>query len=216
MMPSAVRPPIVAVWLVDLFIPNEQAESIPGDLLEEFSDLALTSGGAAARQWYWRQSLKTIAHLIGTGFRTAPLLTAGSALGGYLLGWPVYWCTEKAVNAVLHKYQVYAHVDAYVFWLIYAILVELLIEPMLVGFIVALVAKGREMIATMTLGLLCSVLSGIALIQAIKYFGWATPNTSAIFQPLIVGTFVSPVLIVIGGGIARKIRLATARRPSAG
>jgi len=37
---SSVQPPRVAVWLLDLFTPSEQTESIPGDLLEEFSDVA--------------------------------------------------------------------------------------------------------------------------------------------------------------------------------
>jgi len=48
-MPQApfVQPPRIAAWSVDLFIPNQQAESIPGELLEEFSDLASKSGLAA-------------------------------------------------------------------------------------------------------------------------------------------------------------------------
>jgi hypothetical protein len=72
--PSFVQPPRFAVWLVNLFTPYEQAESIPGDLLEEFSELALKSDGAFARRWYWRQSVKTIGHLIGCGFRSVPWL----------------------------------------------------------------------------------------------------------------------------------------------
>lgn len=63
---SFVQPPRIAAWLVDLFTPVKQAESIPGDLLEEFLDLTSKLGVARARRWYWRQSLKTIAHLIGT------------------------------------------------------------------------------------------------------------------------------------------------------
>jgi len=150
-------PPRIAAWLVDLFTPYEQAESIPGDLLEEFSELASKSGVATARRWYWRQSVKTIVQLIGVGFRVAPWLITGTVVGGYLLGWAVYFLTQKAVVAILYKYQVYAHIDAYVFWLIYGVLVELLIEPFFVGCIVALTAKGREMVATMTLGLIVSV-----------------------------------------------------------
>src|SRR5579863_8313070 len=55
-----IQPPRTAGWFVDLFIPNEQAESIPGELLEECSDLASKSGFASARRWYCRQSAKTI------------------------------------------------------------------------------------------------------------------------------------------------------------
>jgi hypothetical protein len=209
---SVTQPPRLAVWLVNLFTPFEQSESIPGDLLEEFSDLSSKSGVPSARRWYWRQSAKTVAQLIRSGFRVAPWLTAGATVGGYLLGWALYYLSEKAVIAVLYKYQVYAHVDPYVFWLIYAVLVERLLEPMLVGFVVARVAKGREMIATTTLGLLCGGISGVFLIRAVNYFGWDTPNVSVITQPLILSTFVSPVLLVIGGVIARRSKLA--RRPS--
>jgi hypothetical protein len=78
-----VRPRRIAGWFVDLFIPNEQAGSIPGELLEEFSNVASKSGLASARRWYWRQSAKTI--LIGTGFREASWLMIGTVLGGFLL-----------------------------------------------------------------------------------------------------------------------------------
>jgi hypothetical protein len=41
---SCTRPPRIAVWLVDLFIPTEKAESIPGDMLEEFTTFVSRSG----------------------------------------------------------------------------------------------------------------------------------------------------------------------------
>src|SRR5215813_3365658 len=52
------HPPRLATWLVDLFASAEQAESILGDLAEEFSDIASTSGVLSARRWYWRESPK--------------------------------------------------------------------------------------------------------------------------------------------------------------
>jgi hypothetical protein len=63
---SLAQPPFVAVWLLELFTPEEQAESIVGDLLEEFSGFAAKPGVAFARRWYWRQSTKTVVRLIGT------------------------------------------------------------------------------------------------------------------------------------------------------
>ena len=54
-----------------------------------------------------RQSVKTVAHLIATGFLVAPWLMAGTVVGGWLLGWAAYWFTQKAVVAVLDKYQVH-------------------------------------------------------------------------------------------------------------
>jgi len=81
--PDLVRPPRLATWLVNLFASTEE-ESILGDLLEEYSDLASKSGVAFARRWYWRQTMKTIAHLADTGFRVAPWSTAAAVAGGFL------------------------------------------------------------------------------------------------------------------------------------
>ncbi len=78
MRSSNVRPPAVAVWLIDLLIPEIQNESIKGDLLEEFSDLAAKFGESAARSWYWRHSRKTVACLM---FRT-PWVVALALLSG--------------------------------------------------------------------------------------------------------------------------------------
>ncbi|PYU25301.1 MAG: hypothetical protein DMG30_05885 [Acidobacteria bacterium] len=44
-----VRPARIAIWLVKLFASAEE-ESILGDLLEEYSNLALKSGVAFARR----------------------------------------------------------------------------------------------------------------------------------------------------------------------
>jgi hypothetical protein len=206
-----IRPPRMAAWLVDLFTPTGQTESIPGDLLEEFSELASKSCAASARRWYWRQSVKTVAHLIATGFVVTPWLIAGTVVGGWLLGWAAYWVTEKAVVAVHYRYQVCAHIGAYDFWLLYGVLIERLIEPFVIGCIVAVAAKGREMIVTMTLGFLIAGWSGLVLGHYRQY--WSEPNFS--LAPLLLTTFVSPVMIVLGGGIVREIRPAMSRRSSA-
>lgn len=66
------RLPRLGTWLVELFASAEQAESIPGDFHEEFSDLVSKCGVVSARSWYLRQSLKTVAHLFGSAFRPAP------------------------------------------------------------------------------------------------------------------------------------------------
>src|SRR5258707_14720044 len=99
---SFVRAPRIAAWLIELVTPHEQAESIPGDLLEEFSELASRSGLTSARRWYWRQSVKTIAHLAGAGFRVAPWSIVGTVLGGYLLLAFGESLPERAIVAVLN------------------------------------------------------------------------------------------------------------------
>jgi hypothetical protein len=155
--------------------------------------------------------VKTTAHLIATGFLVTPGLIAGTVVGGWLLGWAAYWFTQKAVVAVLYEYQVYAHIDAYVFWLIYAVLIERLIEPFIIGCIIAVAAKAREMVVTMTLGLVVGASSGAGLVHLRHH--WSESNFP--LAPLLLTTFVSPVMFVFGGGIVREIRSAMSRRPSA-
>ena len=202
-----VQPPRLAVWFVNLFTSYERSEFLFGDLLEEFSDIASTSGDAFARRWYWRQSMKTVAHLIVAGFLDMPWLTAGTVVGGWLLCWVLDWTTTHAVVAIHYKYQVYAHIDAYLFWLIYAVLIQRFIEPLFIGCVIALVAKSREMVVTMTLGLIIGASSGVEL----AYFRllWSEPNFRLAW---LLTTFVSPVMFVIGGGIVREIRSANSHR----
>jgi biotin transporter BioY len=160
---SFVRPPRIASWLVDLFTPSEQAESIVGDLLEEFSEVAAKSGVASARRWYWRQSVESIAHLIGTGFRVAPWTIAGAVVVGILLRRFGSGLTEHAIEAFFDRYPIFAHHHwhVYVFCVTHGILIGSLIEAMLIGCIVATAAKGREMVATMTLTVLLVALIGV-------------------------------------------------------
>ena len=80
-----VQPPRFAVWLLTLFALDDEAESILGDLLEEFTLLASSSGGPFARRWYWRQTLNTVLQLAVLGFRTSPWLTAAAIAGGFFL-----------------------------------------------------------------------------------------------------------------------------------
>src|SRR5882724_6347978 len=82
---NLVQPPRIATALVNLFTPSGGGESILGDLLEEFSQLSSKSGVVVARRWYWRQTVKTIAHLFFTGFRVAPWSTTAVVVAGFLL-----------------------------------------------------------------------------------------------------------------------------------
>lgn len=139
-------PPRLASWLVDLFAPAEEAESIPGDLLEEFSELVSRSGTAAARKWYWRQAGKTTLHLFGNGLRGAPWLILAYVAGGYLLLRFVAGLPDKLLSVVTDRYLPFwsTHFKAYT-WVLNAMLVLHLIASLLVGCMVGLAAKGREM-----------------------------------------------------------------------
>src|SRR5262249_7407703 len=94
-----IQPPRIATWLVNLFTPAEEAESILGDLLEEYSQLCSQSGVAFAQSWYWRQIVKTIAHFVGAAYRLAPWSTTASVVGGYLLSGFVHGLLDKLLSA---------------------------------------------------------------------------------------------------------------------
>ena len=195
------RPPRIATWLVNLFTPAEEAESILGDLLEEYSHLASKSGVAGARSWYWRQAAKTIAHLCGNGFRAAPWSTAAAVVGGFLLHRFVSGLPDKILSAVTDRYLAFwsTHFRAYI-WMLKGMPIEHLVGSMFVGCVVALAAKGREMVATMTLALFLCALIGAAAV-------WVAAH-----RPMDVAWLLwscaDPVAIVVGGAIVRMRRSA--------
>ena len=64
--PQIVQPPRIAVRLVNLFSSDEEAETIEGDLLEEYTHIASKRGSSFARRWYWRQTLGAVrVHAVG-------------------------------------------------------------------------------------------------------------------------------------------------------
>jgi hypothetical protein len=195
--PHFVQPPRTAVWLVNLFTPAEQGESILGDLLEEFSHVESKSGVAVARSWYWRQTVKTITHLFGTGFHAAPWSTAAAVVGGFLLLRFVSRSPEHAIFAVLRRYRVFDHhFGAYVFLATDGVAAAHVMASMFVGCIVALAAKGREMVATMTLGLILGAMDGAA------WLVWVARGHGS-FLWMVPWYFADSLAIVIGGAIVR-------------
>ena len=214
--PSPARPPRLAAWLVDLFASREQTESILGDLSEEFSDLASRSGIANARSWYRLQSAKTIAHQAGAAFHVAPPWTAVALLLGFLLSWFSAGLPGQLIVALLRTQRPYSsrHYEAYVWLLAYGIPIVSITQSLLIGCVVALLARGREMVAAIALSLLRA--APIAWLLFI-FFG-RTP----LARPVIpfLGTFLFSraldlIGIVIGGVIVRKARSASASRVAA-
>jgi hypothetical protein len=205
-----VQPPRLAVWLVSLFAPVGQAEEIFGDLLEEFLQLASRFGVGPARRWYWRQSLRTSAQLAAGGFSAAPWTTVAAVVGGFLLANLAFRLPEQAIFAVLDRYQVYDHhFDVYKFWASDGIVMGLVVLHLIVGSIVALVAKGREMTATIVLGFIRSAMGVIgAVIMFARY------EHSWTLWPML-HQFAFAIAIVVGGAIVRTLRLARTTRPSA-
>ncbi|HEX4168410.1 MAG TPA: permease prefix domain 2-containing transporter [Bryobacteraceae bacterium] len=203
--PASIHPPRIAAWLVALFTCPEETEVILGDLHEEFSQLLSKLGIAAARNWYWRQSVRTSADLVGAGIRTAPWSTAAAVAAGFLLTRLLRFY-QPAMTAVLDRFHVYEHHPAaYIFCLSYGILMGHVAFAALVGVIVAIAAKRREMITTMALSLISGTLTaaGFLLMMArdVHFWFWMLP-----------WSFASPIATVVGGVIVRKGRSAATRR----
>jgi hypothetical protein len=151
---SPARPPRLASWLASLFALDNQAEPIEGDLLEEFSAIASRANPAAARRWYWKQSLKTSAHLFWTSLRTAPGLIAATTIGAFFFLWATQWLPVRLVFGVLEHYSGFfdAHFDGWWFCVHYGGAIVGWIVAILLGCLIGVVARGREIVATAAFG----------------------------------------------------------------
>ena len=204
---SFVHPPRIAVWLVHLFAAGVEAESLSGDMLEEFSHLASKSGLAFARRWFWRQTRNTIAHLFTNAFRVAPWQTAATVIGGFLLNRLVSRLPEPAIFAVLHRYQVFDHhFSAYVFFATDGIALGHVLASMFVGSAIAWAAKDREMVVTLTLAFVLCAMTGAAVVWV------ATRQTTILW--MLPWNFADWFAMVLGGTMVRTHRSAATTLPS--
>jgi hypothetical protein len=210
--PDFIQPPRTAVWLLNLFSPTLFApaeNSILGDLLEEFSALASTRGVAAARSWYWRQVLKTIAHLTGHAFRTSPWLITAAVVSGFLLRRLFAPLPERAIFAVLERYQVFNHhFGVYLFFASTGIDIGHILVFLFVGSAVALGARKSEMAATMTLALIYGLM---AIVGSVVGAG-RTGDYALLWR--LTWYFADSFAILIGGAIVRMRRSTAAAIPS--
>jgi hypothetical protein len=214
--PSPARPPRLAAWLVDLFASREQAESILGDLSEEFSDLASRSGVANARRWYRLQSAKTIAHLAGAAFHATPPCLAVALFLGFLLSWFSAGLPAQLIIALLRTQRPYSsrHYEAYVWLLAYGIPIVSITQSLLIGCVVALLARGREMVAAIAL----SLLRAAPLAWLLFIFFGRTPLARPVIPflgPFLFSRALDLIGIVVGGVIVRKARSASTSRLAA-
>ncbi len=197
------RPPRLATWLVELFTSADQAEGILGDLAEEFSDLVSRWGVVLARRWYWRQSVETIAHLASAGFRVVPWSLAGLVLLGFLLRWFSSGLPEYIIVAILRTQRPYSniHYGSYVWLITYGIPIMHVIVSFFVGCLVGLVAKRKEMVATMTLVLVLCAMTGASSV-------WLASKNVPILWAMFPWYVVDWSALVLGGVIVQRIRSA--------
>jgi hypothetical protein len=198
----SLQPPRLAVWLINLFTVPDNEEAIIGDLLEEFSQIAHRAGVVFARRWYWRQTLKTIVHLIYAAYRAAPWSTSAGVAAGFLPHQLLNRLVEATIFAVLDRYQIPEHhFNLYVFFATTGIDIGFLLVFLLVGCIAALAAKGREMAAATTLSLISAAMTGLAVVswvvQGAHWLLWRLP-----------WNFADLLAILIGGAIVRTYRSA--------
>jgi hypothetical protein len=209
---STAHPPRVAAWLVDLFSSDLQREAIQGDLLEEFSEVALRSGFPSARRWYWKQSLKTAFKLGMAGFRTAPGLIVALAAGGLLIQILGFRLWVSIIAALLDNtrqsvipFYTWHEVKTHLFWYRNAMLAGQILVPLLAACMVAAVAKGMEMICAITLASLRAAMVLVSVFAALSIHDarlpWSMP----------VSVCAQFMLILMGGVIVREARLSRSK-----
>jgi hypothetical protein len=207
--PGPASRPHITAWLVGLFVPPEEAEAIVGDFCEEYSFIASKSGTGFARAWYLRQSLRTVLELAIASFRAAPWLTCFAVAAGFLLRKLLAPLIELAIFSALDKFHVYQnHFGAYVFFAFTFIDIAHLISFLFIGFIVALVARGREMVATMSLGMIFIAMA----LAASLVFVIRTGEDALLFR--LAWYFADSFAIMIAGVLVRFQRSAAPPRPA--
>jgi hypothetical protein len=207
-----VQPPSVAVWLLTLFGPAKEGDSIAGDLLEEFTSLVRQSGVALARSWYWRQSLKTVGHLFMAEFRAAPWLLFLTVVGGFwLIGFGTRF-SGHAVQRFLDTQRIYElHPDAYLFWYKFPLEIGRVILCTAIGSLVALAARRKEMAAVMALACVQMVLFGTAAVAEMfssrEWLHW--------FLFMLTWNSLCAIATVAGGAMVKTRRTVRLWRPAA-
>jgi hypothetical protein len=194
---SSFQPPVIAIWLIDLLVPEEQKESVKGDLLEEFSDLATKCGESSARSWYWRNSAKTIARLM---FRT-PWVVAVAVFGAFFAVIAVagFFAVPRLTRLYVAPHVPPTELATYFVISSCTGTLALLVASV----IVAMLARGKEAIATVLLGLTFLLVFVAADVIVDRHALLLTHPTFLI---------VNSALIAIVGVFVRKKRSKAERR----
>lgn len=215
------QPPKIAAWLLSAFALEGRAEVIQGDLGEEFSVFASKSGIAAARRWYWKQTMQAMPHLFWNGVRAAPFVVAIATIAGFIFLRFAERLPQWGISAVVNEIPGYYenHFQAWTFWVTYGIAIGIILVETLVGCLIALAVRGKEVVVTGAVGLL-----GIFVVT-IPYFVWFSRSVTHwpsyarldVSHPLALGfiallnAFGGSFFPVVGGGIIRSLRMGRQR-----
>ncbi len=207
----SVRPPRIARWLLELFVPRDQVPPLLGDLLEEFSARASQGGMGSARRWYWRQSAKTALYFLSAQLSDAPWQSLTTVLTGVFL----LWVVDELLWAMLWgHYETDWPEPLRLVWIAVFQGALPVCVPMLVGWIVGMASKGREMAVTISLSLMIA-----ALRYSLVFHHWRITGRPPLWSILFLGAprfslgvATIPAAILLGGLIARKMAPAMAPR----
>jgi hypothetical protein len=201
-MKNTNHPPRLAAWLVNLFVSEDQAPSILGDLREEFSTLASQRSLRYARSWYWRQVSKTIPHVFYAELFLEPWQTFTTLVAGLVLLW---LANVPMISLTWNYYPYHWPEPLRLVWLVCFPIVALILPPMLSGCIVGVASKKRGMIVTILLSF--AVLAARVTLRSL--YPGHVPGPPSVWSLLWLeaepaNVVVWPAVTLLGGLIARK------------
>jgi len=209
------KSPRAAARLVELFVPLPSAEAVLGDLEEEFAGRLSRSRHGAARRWYWRQALRTTAHLVWGSARAAPWSTAALVLGSLVLATVADRAVNGAASLLLANINAYDYVGALWFWRAVDV-IRFVVVPVALGWSCATIARDREMVITALIaGVLIAVLAwnvGV-LIQHLVPPGplLGSPGGRRFLYEIVQMGTTFPLSLVAGGMMRRIQQLRAVR-----
>jgi len=211
-------PPRGAVRLIELFVPAGSSEPVLGDLEEEFARRLGEAGSTTARRWYWRQALRTTAHLAWGSVRAAPWSTAAQVLASLVVVVLLYGRMNVWVARLVSNLPIYDY-DASVWSWRVAVLVRFVVLPLALGWSIAALARGREMIiTTLVVGVLVGmVLLALTVNARLLLFGFGQQRLGLYWRLMYVFEFflvqtIFPLGVMMGGLIRRLQQLRKSAR----
>lgn len=161
-----------------------------------------------------------MAHLFAGAFRRNPYRLVGAIVIGQLslsLGWSL---PEEAIFGTVHLIRSHVtpyHADwySYVMWLNYGILAGRLLQCFLIGVLVALIAEGGELVATICVGfpVLGNVLPHLAFMAVLALTHYPHPNlpnnnVHSALVPMLLQFVEFPIMTLMGGWVVRDMRVS--------
>jgi hypothetical protein len=83
-MSQLLKPPAVAVAILNFFASQPDFPAVAGDISEEFHQRAHNSGPQAAKRWYWREAFRNALPLTWRELMRTPIRTTLIAFGCFL------------------------------------------------------------------------------------------------------------------------------------